>query len=397
MRNPWLAFLPFLVLYSVIVICLHSDKAEGDEARYLFFAENITHGFYSPPDINLWNGPGYPLIIAPLVALKAPPICITLLNALFYYLSLILLFKSVSKFASFRVALLVSCFWALYYNLYQNLPHVMTETFSAFLVSLLVFCIISGRFYTAGITLGYLVLTKIIFGYVLVLLLIGALAVWLVKRTGKGVLVCGVALVVIMPYLIYTYNLTGRPFYLGNSGGLSLYWMSDLSENEYGDWKGDLQTEYSAADYIPGGLDSLKAHHQKDAEALVGLRGVEKDDALKAMAIRNIRSHPGKYIKNCWYNAGRLLFNYPFSYQAQTPKTLARIPMNFIIAVLGLISVLIGLKTWKSNPGWVKFLMGLILVYLAGNVLLSAYTRMFTVIVPALLVLIAYFARRFLI
>ena len=67
-RRPWIALLPFLVLYVVLVLVFHKDAMEGDEGRYVFFAENLSQGFYSPRDeINLWNGPGYPLVLVPLV------------------------------------------------------------------------------------------------------------------------------------------------------------------------------------------------------------------------------------------------------------------------------------------------------------------------------------------
>lgn len=49
-------------------------------------------------------------------------------------------------------------------------------------------------------------------------------------------LVCGLALLICSPYLVYTYALTGKIFYWGNSGGLSLYWMSSPHPQEFGDW-----------------------------------------------------------------------------------------------------------------------------------------------------------------
>ena len=39
-------------------------------------------------------------------------------------------------------------------------------------------------------------------------------------------LVYALALVWCLPYLAHTYSLTGRWFYWGSSGGMSLYWMS---------------------------------------------------------------------------------------------------------------------------------------------------------------------------
>jgi hypothetical protein len=93
-RNSFFLFLPFFILYVIIVLIYASPDLYGDESRYLAFATNLTHGFFSPspPFLDLGNGPGYPLIMAPFVALKLPLISVKLLNALFYYISVVLLF-----------------------------------------------------------------------------------------------------------------------------------------------------------------------------------------------------------------------------------------------------------------------------------------------------------------
>ena len=95
-QSSFLLFLPFLVLFLLLVFKMHNDTMHGDEGRYVQFAENLCHGFYSPPppDINLWNGPAYPLFLMPFVLLKLPLICITLANAFMQYLSIVFLFSS---------------------------------------------------------------------------------------------------------------------------------------------------------------------------------------------------------------------------------------------------------------------------------------------------------------
>ena len=82
----------------------------------------------------------------------------------------------------------------------------------------------------AGVALAALALSRVEYGYVLLaaLLLSG---VWLlVSRRApmarRSVTALLVALLLCTPWLLYTYSLTSRPFYWGNSGGLSLYWMS---------------------------------------------------------------------------------------------------------------------------------------------------------------------------
>ena len=99
-KNPFLLFLPFLIFYVIFILIFATDELNhDDQGRYLMYAHNLINGYYSPPapNIDLGNGPGYPLILAPFVALHLPLICIKLLNAVFYYLSIIFLFKSLRQ------------------------------------------------------------------------------------------------------------------------------------------------------------------------------------------------------------------------------------------------------------------------------------------------------------
>jgi hypothetical protein len=48
---------------------------------------------------------------------------------------------------------------------------------------------------------------------------------------------------------------------------------------------------------------------------------LERDDAFKAQALRNIAAHPAKYLRNWLANVGRLLFSYPYSYTEQKTST----------------------------------------------------------------------------
>src|SRR5215470_3914935 len=94
--SPFLLFLPFFLLYVVLILAFHSNVLADDEARYLRYAKNLTHGYYAAPAPNdeIINGPGYPIVLAPFVALNTPVIWAILANALFYYLSIVFLYKT---------------------------------------------------------------------------------------------------------------------------------------------------------------------------------------------------------------------------------------------------------------------------------------------------------------
>lgn len=201
-----------------------------------------------------------------------------------------------------------------------------------------------------------------------------------------------IALATTLPYLIYTYQLTGRVFFWG-TGNDSLYWMSNPEPNEYGSWFPDqtMDSELTFFSYyIPGCRDSIKAHHGKDLAEIHKYTGLERDDAYKTIAVKNIKAHPLKYLQNVIYNTGRLLFQYPFSYGVYRPKVLIVFPLNGIILTLLLISLLPTFINWKKILFPIRFLLLFVLLYLAGSLTVVTYIRMFAIIVPILLLWIAF-------
>jgi hypothetical protein len=411
-KNPYLIFLPFLLLYIAIILFLPTDGKFGDETYYLKFAHNIINGFYSPsaPDVDLMYGPGYPIIIAPFIALNLPLIYITLLNAALYYFSIILLFKSLLLVVNFRIAVITSLFWALYYHSFEQLHLIYTETITSFLISLIIYCTIktfspdntrntNKLIIIAGFALGYVALTKVIFGYVLICMLIGSGIIYLKNRNSvnyrKGLFILLIAIATTLPYLIYTYHLTGRILYWGTSGGTNLYWMSSPYPRENGDWYNfdKLESNYiNNYEYssMPGRFDSIRVNHLKDREDLYKFKGVEQDDLYRKIAIQNIKSHPLKFLQNCISNIGRFFFNYPKSYVLQRPINLIRLPLNgTLILILSFCSIPTVIS-WYRIVYPIRFMIFIALLYMGGSILGSTEPRMFSVIVPILLIWIAY-------
>ncbi len=141
LRNPFLIFLPFLGYYCYLI---HKNKwpsLYGDEVRYVQFAKNLLHGFYSPPPphIDLWNGPGYPIILMPFIRYHVPDMYTTMMNGLFLYLAIVLLYKSISMVANHRIATVCCLLLAIYPNALAMLPILYTETFTGLLVSLFIY------------------------------------------------------------------------------------------------------------------------------------------------------------------------------------------------------------------------------------------------------------------
>lgn len=232
-ESPFLFFSIFLILYIILIIIFATDVYFGDEPRYLTFAENLTRGFYSPPppEINIKNGPGYPIVLTPFSALNLPLLCFKLLNAIFLYLAVVFFYKTLLFYVKQKTAKLFAVLFGLYFPLFQPLTHVVTEIFTVFLVTLFVyfFCIFFQgentrfvEFIVPAFLLGYLALTKIIFGYVISAGIIFFILLSFIKKYKKirmTALIFILALSFCVPYLIYTYRLTGKVFCWGQRGG----------------------------------------------------------------------------------------------------------------------------------------------------------------------------------
>ncbi|MEO6813892.1 MAG: hypothetical protein ABI172_08175 [Ginsengibacter sp.] len=410
-RNPFLLFAPFLLLYIVVIIVFRFEGMVGDESRYLIYSQYMINGFIPKSEINfdtLANGPGYSILLLPLVALHVSILWITLMNALFYYFSIILLYKVLIQFGSFRMAIFTCLFWACYLNIYENLIYALPETLTIFLVCLLIFCLvnvfkninprkINWYIFLSGFTFGFLSLTKPIFGYVFLfmIILIGILWIANTKFTNykRAFIILLVALAITSPYLIYTYKATNKIFYWSTIGGNNLYWMTTPNQSEYGDWFPDINTDSATVtknpeyDYFE---KHIKLNHSKDFEQINKYKtGTKRDEAYKIIAINNIKAYPIKFIKNCVSNMGRILFNFPYSYRQQHPETLLRLPFNGVIVILSLFCIIPTFKNWRKINFAVRFLLLIAFLYLGGSLLGSAETRMFTMIVPILLIWIA--------
>jgi 4-amino-4-deoxy-L-arabinose transferase-like glycosyltransferase len=406
-KNKYFIFLPFLILYILIILISGTPSLQGDEPRFLWYAQNLLNGFYSPPapDIYLWNGPGYPIYLMPFVYFNIPITWMRLSNALLHYLSIIYLFDTLIRCTKIRTALIACLAWGCYFLAYQEMPKLLTETLTTFLLVLAVNQYSLGvamhskrHCYLAGFTLGLLALTKVIFGYVLLGLLVTGILSLIIKNK---LLPCNLAVVSLValatcsPYLAYTYKLTGRHFLWSNSGGMNLYWMSTPVESEYGDWNNE---EFKATcglnQFEPCNDWQFANHHSKDLEQIKKFTSIERDEEYKKLAIKNIKSNPKKYIMNCFANIGRLLFNFPFSYKYQEAKTLIRFIPNSIILCLGLFCLPFLLLNWKKLDLSIKFIFITLGFYLTPTILLSAHPRQFNVIVPLIILLIAYILDR---
>ncbi len=207
-------FLPLLLIYVFIVITASSGNFQGDEGRYVMFATNLSNGYYSPLDqVYLWNGPGYPIVLLPFLMLGLPWMTAKLLNCLFLFMAIIYFYHTLRFYLQERSAILFAYILGLYYPLWRYIHMLLTEQLALFLVCgfLFHFCklhknkkinwihILSASFY-----IGFLALTKIFFGYVILIGVVISLVLYIVIKSSllkKTFLVYLLALLFCLPYL----------------------------------------------------------------------------------------------------------------------------------------------------------------------------------------------------
>ncbi len=394
-------FAPLLLVYVTIVLILSENSFAGDEARYVQFAKNLVQGFYSPADPNqldLWNGPGYPLVLVPFVALGLPMLIAKLANACFLFFAVILIYRTLCIYIPHHQARYFSLLLGLYPPFMPHLPYLITEPFVVLLVSAFSFFLCrhaitklnyTGHFFVAVIALTWLMLTKVIFGYVILIILVISAFRYILSRTISSktcFVICCFAMLFCSPYLVYTYSLTNRIFYWSDAGGVTLYWISSPYPREFGD-------PHSSSGNIRGNPQEnpeLWKNHGAFFESISELSPLEKDDARKAQAIRNIIENPGKYTLNIFANIGRMFFSYPYSYAEDRLTTYFwAIPNMFIFVTM----VFCVYPTWfgrKHIPGEILTLLLIGWTAFGASSMVSAYARQFYVLVPIFAIWIGF-------
>jgi 4-amino-4-deoxy-L-arabinose transferase-like glycosyltransferase len=383
-------FVPLLVLYIVILTLVEPPQGpKSDAGRYIWFAENLTKGYYSPKnEVNLWSGPGYPLLLTTVTAADNPFSAGAALNVGLMLGAVLYFYYTARRYLSDRQATLAAYVLGLWPPAVRMVPLVMTEVLSVFCMCGLAFHLSRsyregrlrwGHMIGAGAFLGYLALTRVVFGYVIPVVLLVVLVFYLVRHRRaflRDALVCLLALVVCLPYLYYTYSLTGKAYYWGTSGGLSLYWMSTPYEGELGDWH-----KMRAATNDP----NLAPGHGAFFSQIGDLSPTGKDDALKQRAIENMKANPAKYFRNWIANIGRLLFGYPPTQSVFRLRTLLDVVPGMFLTVIAALCIYPSYAGRRHVPHdiWMLLLLGL--VYFGGSSLLSGLPRFMLPIAPILL------------
>jgi Dolichyl-phosphate-mannose-protein mannosyltransferase len=376
--------LALALLYVAIVVRLAPPELTGDEQNYLQLASNLTHGYFSPPgEVQLWYGPGYPALLAPFVALQVPVLGLRLLNVAIAIAAVWLTYGVARHYVRTRWAVAAAAYVAIYVPMLELLPRLLTEWVAATLLIGWAYCF--SRLHQArradpwlaggAAALALLALTKALFGYVILAGLIASAVIWLISRTAavrRWIAMYALALLLCVPYLGYTYLLTGNLFYWGSQGGLSLYWMATPYSGELGDWHSFEQTDADPR---------LNDAHRVFFEQVERLPEPVRDAALRQQALTNIAAHPTKYLENWLANLGRLVLDVPYSFAS--PGRAALVNGLFHLALLGVVVAALAARK-RPTPAALGILL-LFAIAFGGSSLVSAYVRQFAILAPLLL------------
>ena len=393
----FLALYLFLFYFKIIRGQVDTDCI-SDECRYIQYAKNILNGFYSPPppDVDLVSGPGFPLFLAPFQLLGIQRKGIIIINIILSSTTVCILFLLSRFFINYRLSILLSSAWGFYYIHYNSIFSAETEVFASLLF------VSSFYFYTlytiknnkiflilSGFSFGWLVLTKVIFSYVLLFILIFSILLSILRKEFLSFLIFSLlAFSFTFPYQLYTFKLTNIPFYFSTQGGEQLYWMSTPYEGEFGEWQND---NFDAncnfiTQEVPCNKTLYERNHGFFFKKLANLNQVDRDILMKKQAFKNIKKKPFKYIKNISSNISRMFFNIPNSYFYQRDiTTSARIFPNSILFTLILLSFALTITNFSNTPKSIQLFFLLTFIYLLLSSLVSAYPRMLNITLPVIL------------
>ncbi|HCN29691.1 MAG TPA: hypothetical protein DIT64_13295 [Verrucomicrobiales bacterium] len=389
-----LAALAVAAVYSTLAVLRHSEALIWDEGRYLDCARNMTRGFYATDDNpDFVNGPGYPIVLLPFVLAGAEGLLpARLLNAFFMAGAAWFAWLLLRHYAGAAWAAAGAWLTGFHPTLLWMGFAIMTEPLAMFCMAGFAwsFCAAvrgggRGMMLTAAFLLGWLTLTRVFFGHVIMAAALPCLALLPFWKSWRHVLartlvILGGAFLLCTPWLVHTWQKTGRVLCWSTNSGELLYWMTSHHEGENGHW---FTTEDAVAH------PQLAPNHKDFYERVMRMPILQRDAFLMEAAMANLRADPARVAYNWACNLSRMAFGFPRSFLPEELRTVVLIAVNGPVIALASLLGLVGLWRWRSVPPEVWLLAVFAAIYLGGGSVAPALPRYFALMLPVLMLGIA--------
>jgi hypothetical protein len=154
--------------------------------------------------------------------------------------------------------------------------------------------------------------------------------------------------------------------------------MTSSLDGEHGNWVSPDKV-FNLDEY---GFDES---HRDFYRSLEGLSRMERDDALRARALENLKVNPTDYLKNWIASVSRLLFGFPYSFRMQTPRQLFYVVSNSLWIVPLLFSAVPAWRAREQIPEEIWLAAIFVAIYLGGVSLVSSIGRNMIPAIPFIL------------
>ena len=410
---PWISNIPILIIFLLIISFYAKNIPVSDGIRYWDTSSKFISFFSNVNLVDTYlfkDGPFYPFVLSILRFFGFPLIACIYFNAFFIYLSSIYFFKSLNFFLNKKYSL-IFCYLLFFIDpfLFYWSTKLYTEPLSIFLVCLFIFSLVSyfnnkksnKYLYITSITFGLLSLTRVIFAYVSISLFLIFLFKFFITsdkiNAKKFLKISSFSILFIIPYLLFTFSITGKKFFLSSTGGSLIYWTSSPYKTDLGEWHvfnmDDLKDHLAYRYNYVTGVDStlqktvndkiiekIKNDHKNLINSLVGYNQIERDSILKNKAYANIKENPISFLKNWVLNAGRLLIGYPHALYFKPPYSPLLSLLNILKSSLVLfifLGSLLFLLFKNKDDKILKYFMIIAIIYLGGQSLLAVQSQRF--------------------
>ncbi|MEE9320539.1 MAG: glycosyltransferase family 39 protein [Granulosicoccus sp.] len=425
LRTQSLVLLGFF--YLLIIVVFSQDYLAYDEPRYYDGAHCITKGYFASDDRpDIANGPGYPLLLAPVVSIldfedsriavgsaqydffipdaSGQPIQnlkwrlfpLRALNALFLIAGVFVAYKTARLIVSSQSAMILATVIALNPQQLKWLPYLASENITPLLFGLFAYFYIkglqSGQFsikYTllAGLAFCALALTRSLFGYVALAALFVTPVFMLLDQNRtqltKATLPFAFALLFCAPYLAYTQHYTGKFFHWSTVGPELIYWITSPHEKETGSWMFE-QWVYDDPE--------LSANHGQFLKEVAATPLKDREAKWSEGVMHNLQ-HPNivkALVRNYTANLSRVFTNAPRTHTRGGLSKIFWILNGLIFLAAILLALIPTVARWRSIRVEVKALLVVSSIYFGGVIMLPAEPRYLIPILPALYLWMAH-------